>query len=69
LTDILVFKILIFGLFVVLVLWFLILLRRVPESEPQGLEIYTGKDGRVQVHKLKDWKHYKKWGSKPWTEL
>ena len=54
--DIFILKILIFGLFAVLVLWLLILLRQVPESESQALEIYTVKDGRVLVYDAKRWR-------------
>ena len=51
--DILVLKILVFALFTVVVL---LLLRQVPESELQALEIYTVKDGRVLVYDAKRWR-------------
>jgi len=59
LTDILVLKILVFGLFAVLVLWLLVLLKRTPAPE-EGPEVYTVKDGRVQVHTLKKWREVQK---------
>ena len=54
-TDIFALKILVFGLFAVLVLWLLILLKRTPAPE-EGPEVYTVEDGEVQVHNLKDWR-------------
>jgi hypothetical protein len=59
LTDILVLKILVFALFVVVILWIFVLLRRTPDSE-EGPEVYTVKDGRVQVHTLKKWREVQK---------
>ena len=53
--DILVLKILVFGLFAVLVLWLLVLLKRTPAPE-EGPEVYTAKNGEIQVYTFKDWR-------------
>jgi len=55
LTDILVLKILVFALFVVVILWIFVLLRRTPDSE-EGPEVYTAKNGEIQVYAFKDWR-------------
>jgi hypothetical protein len=59
-SDILALKILVFALFTVFVLWLLALLLRQDSKPEAGLEIYTVKDGRVQIHKLKDWREVQK---------
>jgi hypothetical protein len=54
--EIFILKIIIFILFVVMVIWLLTLLLR-QDSEPEaGLEIYTVRDDRVLIYKLRDWK-------------
>ena len=58
--DILVLKILIFGLFAVLVLWLLIMLLRQDSRAEESPEIYTVKDGRVLIYKLEEWREAQK---------
>ena len=54
--DVFIFKVLIFGVFVVTVLWLLVLLRRDLEQELQGPEVYTVENGKVQVYILREWR-------------
>jgi hypothetical protein len=55
--DVLISKVLIFGVFVVTVLWLLVLLlRRDLEQELQGPEVYTVENGKVQVYILREWR-------------
>jgi len=59
LDDFLIFKIFIFGVFIIFVVWLLILLRRAPEFE-EGPEVYTAKNGEIQVYTFKDWREAQK---------
>ena len=57
--EVLALKILVFALFTAFVLWLFLLLTRTPESEVPGPEPCAAKGGKVQVHKLEDWRGYK----------